>query len=1082
MYKKLLLTGILFSFFSSLSFAQDEQVTVIGSLIKGTPIDSGSPISTFNAEEIAAQGNLNIVELIKMVPGSSGVDGEANQFGSNGAEGISNVNLRGLGTNRTLVLINGKRQVTVPSRTGAGRSVNLHDLPMSALSRIEILKEGAAATYGSDAIAGVVNFITDSDFEGLRVNLAAKDIPNAQGEANEFSITYGTELNDGTNFLLSLGTQFKPEYYSKNSDYTKYTHDIFSGGNPLGGWSSIGNPGTFLVQTDDGNALTGSKGALVSGSVANGDAVYAVGDDPVLSLGDPGCNRSGGYHETGSTAKQSHVFTNPNVADNPNTDAIENAVGSAIDLGGFQGLCRYNYAYFDNVQEEQTNSQLWMEFNGEINNQNFHVEFAYGKTDVPQYATSPAYPPNDPNSTFVPNIHPGLQALYTQHPAFETLLGNDLLNGSQAAGTPSPVHLMRTRPMASSGNPNGNPNGAETAFRKYDTYRFAFSFDGELTQGIDYSTSMNYSMTENTATFSDTLQWKYTAALFGYGGPNCGYEVTAMGTAATGYAPTVAKGNTVVGPTDILANANRPEGCSFLNVFSNAFEQAKQPYWGRTNANGDNQIAATPGAPLGSPVGANPLYLKDQANSPEFMQWMVDEGQSSTESSLLTFDFTMQGVMGNLAGGDAAWAFGYERREYNLEASLEAVPGRTPTNELKDIFDGDKYPCLLPKDNRDATARAACLAGNPIGPFMFLAPTYGRDQSQEIDSLFTEFALPITDNFDMQIALRYEDYGTVDSVDPKVVMRWAPTDDITLRFTGQTTFRAPHPDEIWDKRYTQLSFTSQTGAFKAVDITGNANLDPEEATTYNVGVITDFGTDTWTATVDYYNFEFDNPIIFENHQQLADAYEAGGASKAAIQSQIYGPGNVNDGSFKAAKIGRIKSNFVNGPKTETDGIDIFVKYEDAYADGIMAVGVEAAYVIDYSVDAYMIGASEVAPAYECAGFFNINNTCRSMPDLKAKAFLNYTTDAHNLYGAVNYISSYRDRRAQGLLGRAVEIAPHTTVDATYTYSWDDFNMSFSVYNLTDELPPFAYWEMSYDPNTHSPLGRFIKVGFTYNMQ
>ena len=91
MYKKLLLTGILFSFFSSLSFAQDEQVTVIGSLIKGTPIDSGSPISTFNAEEIAAQGNLNIVELIKMVPGSSGMDGEANQFGSNGAEGISNV-------------------------------------------------------------------------------------------------------------------------------------------------------------------------------------------------------------------------------------------------------------------------------------------------------------------------------------------------------------------------------------------------------------------------------------------------------------------------------------------------------------------------------------------------------------------------------------------------------------------------------------------------------------------------------------------------------------------------------------------------------------------------------------------------------------------------------------------------------------------------------------------------------------------------------------------------------------------------------------------------------------------------------
>jgi outer membrane receptor protein involved in Fe transport len=1049
MYKKLLLTGILFSFFSSLSFAQDEQVTVIGSLIKGTPIDSGSPISTFDAEEIAAQGNLNIVELIKMVPGSSGMDGEANQFGSNGAEGVANVNLRGLGTNRTLVLINGKRQVPISSRNGAGRSVNLHDLPMAALSRIEILKEGAAATYGSDAIAGVVNFITDSDFEGLRVNIGAKDIPNAQGEANEFSITYGTELNDGTNFLLSLGSQFKPEYYSRNSDYTKYP----ASANPYGGWSSIGNPGTFIVPTDDGNASTGSA---------------TTGDDPTLSLGDPGCNRSGGYHDTSKT--QELTFTNST------TDA---QVGAAIDLNGYAGLCRYNYAYFDNVQEEQSNSQLWMEFNGEINNQNFHVEFAYGKTDVPQYATSPAYPPNDPNSTFVPNIHPGLQKLYSQNPAFKTLLAKTELGGD---GTdPAATHLMRTRVIASAGNPTtANPNGAETAFRKYDTYRFGFTFDGELTNGIDYSTSFNYSSTENTSTASDTQAHKYTAALFGYGGPNCGYEVTAMGTAASGYAPTLTKDGTSVVAS--LTDATRPAGCSFLNVFSNAFEQASQPYWNRTNANGDNQIGTT----LGGLVGKNPLYDATLANSNELLQWMIDEGQTSTESSLLTLDFIMQGVMGSLSGGDAAWALGYERREYNLEGKLDAVPGRNSFNENKDIFDGDKYPCLLPSQNRDAAQRANCLATSPVGQFMFLAPSYGRDQSQEIDSLFAEFALPITDEFDMQLALRYEDYGTVDSVDPKVVMRWSPSDLITLRFTGQTTFRAPHPDETWDKRYTQLSFTNQTGAFKAVDITGNPNLDPEEATTYNFGVITDFGTDTWTATVDYYNFEFKNPIIFENHQQLANAYAGDdAAAKAAVQAQIYGPGNVNDGTFSAASIGRIKSFFVNGPQTETDGVDIFVKWEDAYANGIMSAGVEAAYVIDYSVSAYSKGGAVVAGAYECAGYFNLENTCRSMPDLKAKAFLNYSTDEHNFYGAINYISSYQDRRATRNIfkgARNVEIAPHTTVDATYTYSWDDFDMSFSVYNLTDELPPFAFWEMSYDPNTHSPLGRFIKVGFTYNMQ
>ena len=178
--------------------------------------------------------------------------------------------------------------------------------------------------------------------------------------------------------------------------------------------------------------------------------------------------------------------------------------------------------------------------------------------------------------------------------------------------SPAPVHLMRTRAMASSGNPNGNPNGAEIAFRKYDTYRFAFSFDGELTEGIDYSTSLNYSMTEKVLLLSLILnKWKYTASLFGYGGPNCGYEVTDMGTAATGFAPTLSNGTTTVTPTDVLALLLDKTWMFFLNVFSNAFEQAKQPYWGRTNDNGDNQIpGTTAGAPVGSPA-KNPLYLAE---------------------------------------------------------------------------------------------------------------------------------------------------------------------------------------------------------------------------------------------------------------------------------------------------------------------------------------------------------------------------------------------------------------------------------------------------------------------------------------
>tara|TARA_B100001057_G_scaffold251704_1_gene251952 strand:+ start:1 stop:3123 length:3123 start_codon:yes stop_codon:yes gene_type:complete len=1040
MFKKVLLTGALLSFFSSLSFTQDEQVTVIGSLIKGTPIDTGSPISTFSAEEIGAQGNLNIVELIKMVPGSSGMDGEANQFGSNASEGISNVNLRGLGTNRTLVLINGRRQVTVPIATGAGRSVNLHDLPMAALSRIEILKEGAAATYGSDAIAGVVNFITDSTFEGLRVNVAGKAIANTESDGNEFSITYGTALDDGTNFLLSLGQQKKSELRARNTDYVRRSFKE----NGVGGWSSFGNPGTFLKRLDDDNAATAA---------------------PLAYIGDPGCNAAGGYAQMLSLdGKIDHKDDDGNVI-------------SETDLNGYHALCRYQYAYFDNVQEDQTNSQLWMEFNGDVNGEHdFHVEFAYGKTNVPNYATSPSYPPNNPTATVVPNFHPALQALYDQHPNFATLLKGTEFGGNGT--TQADAHGMFARPFAVAGNPNGNSGGAEIEYRKYDVVRFGFDFEGSLADGIDYRTGLNYSQSEGDYTFSDTQQNKYNASLWGYGGPNCPYELTALSDEGV---PTMT--HTSTGAEAVLDGSTPPTGCNYLNIFSNAVEQGNQPYHAQANPfTGDKQV----GTSLTDNVGKNPNYLAAHKNDPDFLRWLVDRGQVEAKSTLMTVDFTMQGIMGALAGGDAAWAAGYERREYTLEQSLPVNAG-TRLSPTHDIFDGDKHPCLLPKDNRVASARAACLSSNPAGLFMFLAPAYSRDQSQEVDSLFAEFALPILDNFDMQLALRYEDYGNVDSIDPKVVMRWTPIDELTLRFTGQTTFRAPNPDETWDKRSTALAYVAQTSAFKAIDSLGNANLDPEEATTYNIGIITDFGSDNWTATVDYYKFEFDNPIITESYAQIAAAYEAGKGSSPtaaqtaafnAIKSQVRGGATyATDGSFAASQIARITTPYVNGPATETDGLDLYVKYETDYAEGVLSAGMEAAYVIDYSVGAYSKGGAQIADAYECAGYFNINNTCRSMPDLKSKAFVNYVTDQHNFYGAINYVSSYEDRRS------SVEITPHTTVDATYTYSWDDeFSMSFSAYNLTDEQPPFTLWEMSYDPNTHSPLGRFFKVGFTYNMQ
>ena len=138
-----------------------KDIVVTGTLIRGRE-DASLPIDVISSEELLRQGSPSVVELLKALPTSNGVIGDSNQFDSRsqGAEGIASVNLRGLGPGRTLVLLNSKRLVSAGNGVPA---VDINLLPLAAIGRIEILKDGAAATYGSDAIAGVVNFITKRD-------------------------------------------------------------------------------------------------------------------------------------------------------------------------------------------------------------------------------------------------------------------------------------------------------------------------------------------------------------------------------------------------------------------------------------------------------------------------------------------------------------------------------------------------------------------------------------------------------------------------------------------------------------------------------------------------------------------------------------------------------------------------------------------------------------------------------------------------------------------------------------------------------------------------------------------------------
>ena len=171
---------------------QLEEVTVTGSRIKSEESLSPAPIVVMSTEEIRARGLASIGDVLQtLTVQSNAINTQAN----NGGDGSTRISLRGLGTQRTLVLLNGRRFVA--GGTGANGSVDLNSIPASVIDRIEVLKDGASAVYGSDAVGGVVNIITRSGLEGLEVEVYEGISGAGDGEARDLSVSYGVQSGKG---------------------------------------------------------------------------------------------------------------------------------------------------------------------------------------------------------------------------------------------------------------------------------------------------------------------------------------------------------------------------------------------------------------------------------------------------------------------------------------------------------------------------------------------------------------------------------------------------------------------------------------------------------------------------------------------------------------------------------------------------------------------------------------------------------------------------------------------------------------------------------------------------------------------
>ncbi|GAB5500581.1 MAG: TonB-dependent receptor [Pseudohongiellaceae bacterium] len=183
-----------------------EEITITGSRISRDGYDSPNPISVLGQEDLNAEAPANVAEFAMTLPSIQGSTTSSTSSGSlsSGNAGIASLNLRGMGTGRTLVLFDGQRNVV----SSAAGLVDTNTFPQSLIERVEVSSGGASAAYGSDAIAGVVNFILDRDFEGL-------DIAVETGEASEYDarderveVTAGFPFADGQGHMLLSGEYF----------------------------------------------------------------------------------------------------------------------------------------------------------------------------------------------------------------------------------------------------------------------------------------------------------------------------------------------------------------------------------------------------------------------------------------------------------------------------------------------------------------------------------------------------------------------------------------------------------------------------------------------------------------------------------------------------------------------------------------------------------------------------------------------------------------------------------------------------------------------------------------------------------
>jgi iron complex outermembrane recepter protein len=457
-----------------------EEIVVTGTYIRRpSQLDAPSPLTVLTADDLAATGANDVGDVIEDLTINTGSQNNPDAFTQNFTTGTSNINLRGLGVSATLVLVNGRRQTQSAAATDRGENfVDTSSLPpMIAFERLEVLKDGATALYGSEAVAGVANFLTRTTFEGFDLEVGMQSTDLYPQDDQQIRGVYGVG-NERTHLLVAFD-------HLNRDMLTTYDRRLSEPGDDV---SQAGMPGSFLVPSLPGNPAYRPAWTVAFDGNRNGVADFV---EPQLGLpAVPGA--------------QPPVFADQNCTAIAARDpkVIPSIAGTAPSAAGPIpiGLCELDFGSFYSLvpKEERTSAFVQLERRLEAG--------AEGRLEL-HVANNAAERNNSPSFPFA--AFPTVAASHPDNP-----YGSDVLFIGRIIGA---------------------GGTAVESVHDSDTTRFAASFSSPIGDDWLYEASTQYSENDFFVQAPDVLADRFDPAIRGFGGVSCSSMTGSPGVAPCAY-------------------------------------------------------------------------------------------------------------------------------------------------------------------------------------------------------------------------------------------------------------------------------------------------------------------------------------------------------------------------------------------------------------------------------------------------------------------------------------------------------------------------------------------------------------------